>query len=69
MDKLYALNSKTKKLHIVGFCPHSNNWGYRCFDSEEEAIASAGPIQHCKKCAEKHDEFLRRNLKKEHGSN
>ena len=56
MEKMYFYNSKTHRLHILGYCRESNKKPYdvRCFDTYDEALAYDGrAVGLCKLCQKK----------------
>ena len=65
MKKLYVYNLKTHTLHIEGLCPHTHEGmpygdGYKCFESEDDALAFDGrTVSMCKLCMKKRDEIIK----------
>jgi len=64
MKKPYVYNVKTHTLHIEGFC-HFTSEGmhydenYKCFQSEDEAVAFDGrTVSMCKLCMKKRDDMI-----------
>ena len=56
MEKKYFYNSKTHRLHILGYCRESNKKPYdvRYFDTYDEALAYDGrAVGLCKLCQKK----------------
>lgn len=64
MKKLYVYNLKRHTLHIEGLCPHTfkgMKYGenYKCFETEDDAIAFDGrAVSMCKRCAKKRDDII-----------
>lgn len=64
MKTLYVYNIKTHTLHIEGLCRHTfkgMHYGndYKCFSSEDEAVAFDGrAVSMCKICLKKRDKII-----------
>lgn len=61
----FVYNKNTCKLHIQGFCPHSNcthsTANIIIFDSEDEALRYDGrAVSMCKICQQKREKINRR---------
>ncbi len=57
MQKKFVYNTKTHRLHIVGYCPHASG-GYNMiyFNTEDEALAYDGrAVGLCKLCQKKRE--------------
>ena len=65
MKKPYIYNLKTHTLHIQGFCPHTfegmnDGNGYKCFETEDAAVAFDGrTVSMCKRCLKKRDDIIK----------
>lgn len=58
MQKTFVYNTKTHRLHIVGYCPHAKGGGDRTiyFSTEDEALAYDGrAVGLCKLCQKKRE--------------
>lgn len=57
----YIYNIGTNKLHIEGYCRHSNaKFGVKKFNTEDEALAFDGrAVSMCKICQRKKDNEMR----------
>ena len=58
MQKKFVYNTKTCRLHIVGYCPHAKGVGDNLiyFDTEDEALAYDGrAVGLCKLCQKKRE--------------
>lgn len=70
MQKIYSYNTKSKALHIEGFCKNDNGYEYKHFNSASEAISfSGGQIFLCKDCERERDRILREAIQAKKASN
>lgn len=68
MAEIYVLNPQTGILHIVGGCHHSNNPGYKHFDSLQEAFTFEGrAVRFCRFCEKIGSDALK-NIQKKKGN-